>query len=66
MVGGDAGKGDTYRPVNKDKYDVNYEAIFNPPVCEKCRKPMKQYRIGKRIFYCSNERCERFEKNVEF
>ena len=22
-----AGKGDKYRPVNKKKYDVNYEAI---------------------------------------
>jgi hypothetical protein len=23
-----AGKGDTYRPVNKKKYDENYERIF--------------------------------------
>lgn len=28
MVNNDAGKGSQYRPVNKAKYDANFEAIF--------------------------------------
>lgn len=28
MVSGQAGKGGRYRPVNKDKYDVGYEILF--------------------------------------
>ncbi len=28
MSKGDAGKGDTYRPVDKKKYDENYDRIF--------------------------------------
>mgnify|MGYP006292566279 CR=1 FL=1 len=26
-----AGKGDTYRPVDKQKYEENYERIFGKP-----------------------------------
>ena len=28
MANGEAGKGDGYRPVNKKRYDKNYERIF--------------------------------------
>ena len=27
-MGGEAGKGDTYRPVNRQKWSDNYEKIF--------------------------------------
>ena len=37
-----AGKGDTPRPVNGDRYRRNYEDIFSPPypawICRECGK----------------------------
>jgi len=35
MSKSDAGKGDWYRPVNKEKYDKNYLRIFGV-VCPQC------------------------------
>ena len=39
-MNGQAGKGDKYRPTNKQKYDVEYERIFG----KKCRFPHKHTR----------------------
>jgi len=36
-VNGEAGKGDTYRPVNKKVFDRNFDLIFG-----KKRKPSKK------------------------
>jgi hypothetical protein len=35
-MNGQAGKGDTYRPVNRDKYNENYDRIF-------CKKKQKKH-----------------------
>jgi hypothetical protein len=40
-MNGQAGKGDTYRPVNKEKFDANYEAIFGKQKSEKPTKGKK-------------------------
>jgi len=37
-----AGKGDAYRPVDKAKYDANYERIFG-----KARRKMKKGKHGR-------------------
>ena len=37
-----AGKGDTPRPVNRDRYNENYDAIFRKaPRCKKCGGPLE-------------------------
>jgi len=56
------GKGDTYRPVNQEKYEINYNAIFNPPLCSECKEKMVQWLVGFDRFYCRNLRCSEFSK----
>ena len=41
MVDGQAGKGDTYRPVNRAKYEAGYKMAFRgkpdiPMICMEC------------------------------
>jgi len=47
-MNGEAGKGDTYRPVDKKKFDANWDKIFSPRCncnhrigenCEECYIP---------------------------
>ncbi len=55
MSKSDAGKGDAYRPVDKKKYDENYDRIFNRFVCAQlvsCNK-------------CENTSCVRKKKDEE-
>ena len=58
----DAGKGDTYRPVDRMKYGINYNAIYDPPKCSKCGKRMVQWMVGQDIFFCRNLNCSEFSK----
>lgn len=51
-----AGKGSNYRPVNRAKYDYNYDKIFNPP-CPICEEPLDKWR-GK--YVCTNIKCQGF------
>lgn len=41
-MNGSAGKGDAYRPVDKDKFDANYEAIFGKKKSDNPKKDMKK------------------------
>jgi ribosomal protein L37AE/L43A len=57
-----AGKGDVYRLVDRKKWDINYDAIYNPPKCLKCRRRMVQWMVGQDMFYCKNLKCSEFSK----
>jgi len=59
------GKGDTYRPVNREKYDKHYEEIFHPR-CPKCNAIMKKKPGVPGHFYCRNILCSEFGKLKEF
>ena len=60
MSKSDAGKGDFPRPVDVEKYRINYDAIYNPPKCSSCKQPCKQWLVGHDKFYCTNRKCEKF------
>jgi tRNA(Ile2) C34 agmatinyltransferase TiaS len=51
-----AGKGDTPRPVNWEKYGNNYDEIFRKkPTCQKCGNPMENnYIYGLECEKCDN------------
>lgn len=38
MTSGQAGKGDKYRPVDKEKFDRNFDRIFKPSKSKKTKK----------------------------
>lgn len=57
-----AGKGDSYRPVDQEKYSINFDAIYHPPVCLVCGEKMRQWKVGQNIFYCRNKNCLEFMK----
>lgn len=65
MSKSDAGKGCWYRPVDAEKYEINWNAIYNPPKCEYCKQPMRQWMSGHKIFYCKNKECEFFTIKIE-
>lgn len=50
-MSGDAGKGDTYRPVNKKIWDKNYEEALNdhrePEDFQKCKTTKIVYMKGR-------------------
>ena len=45
-----AGKGDKPRPINKEKFDENYEAIFGPRNKKKKSKKEKNRKIFKKTY----------------
>lgn len=61
----EAGKGDTYRPVDQRKYSINFDAIYHPPKCPVCSKKMVQWIVGLDKFYCRNKGCSEFAKVKE-
>lgn len=56
------GKGDKPRPVDPEKYGINYDAIYHPPKCPSCGWKMKQWMIGIDKFYCKNLKCTEFSE----
>ncbi len=44
MLGGEAGKGDTYRPVDRKMWSKNWDAIFN-----KKKPSKKKVRMTKKV-----------------
>jgi formylmethanofuran dehydrogenase subunit E len=60
-MNGGAGKGDSQRPCNKDRYDAGYVRIFHPK-CPKCGEPMIREFLhiwGKYICEGCGERAEK-------
>ncbi len=48
-----AGKGDTYRPVNKKKYDKSYIKIFGLRCCNKKMTPKQNKSVYTLTLVCS-------------
>ncbi len=62
MSKSDAGKGDTYRPVDKKRYDENYEAVYSRK-CSKCEKvkPLRDFYFfkSKGVYDTRCKKCSR-------
>jgi len=59
------GKGDNYRPVDTEKYEINWNFIYNPPKCELCGKPLRQWMVGLATGYCVNKECNNYLEKIE-
>jgi len=56
MVAGNAGKGDSYRPVDRKKYDANWLRIFGK-VCWNC-KGKGEFVINEGQVHTQCKRCK--------
>jgi|7_EtaG_2_1085326.scaffolds.fasta_scaffold36439_4 hypothetical protein len=57
-----SGKGDRARPVDKGKYDKNYERIFRKGLCQDGSDPQGHGYVDQDCQKCPNCRCKKKSK----